>query len=328
MLSKKAGVAFTILTLSLLNVPASSFAQTLLEYTPPPMFGNATSEPAKPEKPQPQQKRKVTIKAITPTLPKITKKPLPRPILKKEAPELTAVNEPEIASVPKARPNTPTDLVESNIGPAMPSSPKVSIHKSSILVEDPSFQTGEDMTRNLDAFGDNYTPPKQTQQKNPVLPHKERDKIITSEYVEPTPQELYKKLDGFDGQKIENKEPEQRPKEEATKTSLIFDSNAMELTKNHIEDLAQKVLQRFVLLNQEFGKAARIQVVAYAQTDEEPRSGISGAKRLSLARALSVQGWLVDNGIASTQIDVKAKGDDTKATQKDRVDLYFVTPQN
>lgn len=329
MLRNRVGITYFVLALTLFNAPARTSAQTLLEYTPPPMFGDNATEPvqtlAGPKKTAPKIVKQKVVEPVT----TITKTPIPRPTITKQTEDKNR----DTANIPVAKPIIPTKLVESEAGPSMPSSPKASIHKSSILIEDPSFNTGAEMTRNLDAFEDSHSPQQTTPRKNPVLPHKKEEKLVSTEYVEPSAKDLFSALNNQNKKDI--KEENKAPKNDTesynsseTKTSLLFKKQGMDLSSSHIEVLAQKVLQRFILLNEQYGKSARIQVVAYAQTDEEPRSGISGAKRLSLARALSVQGWLVDNGIASTQIDVKAKGDETENDQKDRVDLYLIYPQD
>lgn len=64
--------------------------------------------------------------------------------------------------------------------------------------------------------------------------------------------------------------------------------------------------------------AERLQIKAFAQSPENGSS--SGARRLSLSRALSVRSYLIDQGIRSTRIDVRALGD-TGSGSLDRVDI-------
>ena len=47
----------------------------------------------------------------------------------------------------------------------------------------------------------------------------------------------------------------------------------------------------------------------------------SKARRLSLSRALSVRTFLIENGIRSTRIDVRALGDKTTEDPVNRVDV-------
>ncbi len=68
-------------------------------------------------------------------------------------------------------------------------------------------------------------------------------------------------------------------------------------------------------------EALRLQLLAYAGgKDLSP----SKARRLSLSRALSVRSFLIENGIRSTRIDVRALGDKTTEEPVNRVDVNIV----
>lgn len=67
----------------------------------------------------------------------------------------------------------------------------------------------------------------------------------------------------------------------------------------------------------------RLQLTAYAKGAED---NPSAARRLSLARALAVRGHLIDKGIRSTRIDVRALGDRAEGGPMDRVDLKILAP--
>ncbi len=65
----------------------------------------------------------------------------------------------------------------------------------------------------------------------------------------------------------------------------------------------------------------RVQLLAFAGgKDLSP----SKARRMSLARALSVRSQLIESGLRSTQIDVRALGDKTTEKPVNRVDVNFV----
>jgi outer membrane protein OmpA-like peptidoglycan-associated protein len=68
-------------------------------------------------------------------------------------------------------------------------------------------------------------------------------------------------------------------------------------------------------------QALRIQVKAYASGKEDA----SKARRLSLSRALAVRSYLIEQGIGSTRIDVRALGNTAEGGPSDRVDLVVVT---
>lgn len=67
--------------------------------------------------------------------------------------------------------------------------------------------------------------------------------------------------------------------------------------------------------------ALRVQVMAYASGGKDA----SKARRLSLSRALAVRSFLIDQGIGSTRIDVRALGNTAESGPSDRVDLLVLS---
>lgn len=66
----------------------------------------------------------------------------------------------------------------------------------------------------------------------------------------------------------------------------------------------------------------RIQLRAYASSDD---GTASAARRLALARALQVRAYLIENGVRSTRIDVRALGDKVEDSGPlDRIDIVLV----
>jgi len=63
---------------------------------------------------------------------------------------------------------------------------------------------------------------------------------------------------------------------------------------------------------------ARVQLLAYASSGGE---SASRARRLSLSRALAVRAFLIDQGVRSTRMDVRALGDKFEDGPPDRVDI-------
>ena len=61
-----------------------------------------------------------------------------------------------------------------------------------------------------------------------------------------------------------------------------------------------------------------VQLLAYAAGDEE---NASKARRLSLSRALAVRSFLIDQGVRSTRIEVRALGNKVPEGSPDRVDI-------
>lgn len=62
----------------------------------------------------------------------------------------------------------------------------------------------------------------------------------------------------------------------------------------------------------------RIQLMAFAKGGDD---GASRARRLSLSRALAVRSFLIDKGVRSTRMDVRALGDTAESGPLDRVDI-------
>ena len=60
----------------------------------------------------------------------------------------------------------------------------------------------------------------------------------------------------------------------------------------------------------------RLRIEGFASGEDANRS-----RRLSLSRALAVRGYLMDQGIASTRMDVYARGPQADGGPADRVDL-------
>lgn len=62
----------------------------------------------------------------------------------------------------------------------------------------------------------------------------------------------------------------------------------------------------------------QLQLLAYAEGDED---NTSKARRLSLSRALAVRSYLIDQGVRSTRIEVRALGNKVPDGPADRVDI-------
>ena len=97
-----------------------------------------------------------------------------------------------------------------------------------------------------------------------------------------------------------------------TSLTIIFADGQKELEateKDKLSTFARSLLGR---------KDARLQLKSYASDiNESP----SGARRLSLARALAVRSFLIEAGVNSTRIDVRALGAKNERGPADRVDL-------
>jgi outer membrane protein OmpA-like peptidoglycan-associated protein len=65
----------------------------------------------------------------------------------------------------------------------------------------------------------------------------------------------------------------------------------------------------------------RLQLVAYASGGDDAGSQ---ARRLSLSRALAVRSYLIDQGVRSTRMDVRALGNRVPSGPPDRVDVVVM----
>ena len=66
---------------------------------------------------------------------------------------------------------------------------------------------------------------------------------------------------------------------------------------------------------------ARVQLMAYAAGEDLTSSK---ARRISLSRALSVRSFLIEKGVRSTRIDVRALGDKSEGEPRNRVDVNVI----
>jgi len=65
----------------------------------------------------------------------------------------------------------------------------------------------------------------------------------------------------------------------------------------------------------------RLQLLAYAGNTN---TSASAARRLSLSRALAVRSFLIESGVHSTRIDVRALGNKSTDAVTERVDITVV----
>lgn len=97
--------------------------------------------------------------------------------------------------------------------------------------------------------------------------------------------------------------------------SLPFAENSFELDPS-----AQKSLDKVIGTLARNGDL-RVQLQAYAAGESQ---NASKARRLSLSRALQVRSYLIDGGVRSTRIDVRALGANVPSGPADRVDVKTV----
>lgn len=101
----------------------------------------------------------------------------------------------------------------------------------------------------------------------------------------------------------------------ADQLSLAFGTGSFELSSAAKRDL-DRVISRLSK-----SPDLRIQLQAYAAGESQ---NASKARRLSLSRALQVRSYLIDKGVRSTRIDVRALGANVPSGPADRVDVKTV----
>ncbi len=114
---------------------------------------------------------------------------------------------------------------------------------------------------------------------------------------------------------IAERTPAAQPLIEGQALRIAFDvdsANLPEAAEADLKALATRLVKEENL---------RVQLLAYASSTEQ---GASQARRLSLSRALAVRSYLIEQGVRSTRMDVRALGDKSEETPADRVDLVLV----
>lgn len=96
---------------------------------------------------------------------------------------------------------------------------------------------------------------------------------------------------------------------------IVFDADSSKLpksSKDALLDMSNKLSSSETL---------RLQLLAYAGTAS---TSASAARRLSLSRALAVRSFLIENGVRSTRIDVRALGNKSSDAVSERVDISVI----
>jgi outer membrane protein OmpA-like peptidoglycan-associated protein len=87
--------------------------------------------------------------------------------------------------------------------------------------------------------------------------------------------------------------------------------------------LTRDAERQLMALSREIADGAdRLQLKSYAGGTGET---LSASRRLSLSRALAVRSYLIEAGIRSTRIDVRALGRSEDSGPQDRVDVVLLT---
>ena len=109
--------------------------------------------------------------------------------------------------------------------------------------------------------------------------------------------------------------PATGPLSDGDSLRIVFDAETSKLAqtaRDALLDIATKMQSQDNL---------RLQLLAYAGDAD---TSASAARRLSLSRALAVRSFLIENGVRSTRIDVRALGNKSTEEATERVDITVV----
>lgn len=174
----------------------------------------------------------------------------------------------------------------------------------------------------------NSSPPPQVQQaslsSSPIAPELESQTETTPESdlekaaTPPTPSKTEKKIVALQPA-ARSEEAMPPPAEEFIATGelvqVAFDAADTDMTggsRAELKELAERLRSQ---------ENMRLQLLAYAEGE-----GLSPSKarRISLSRALTVRSYLIENGIKTSRIDVRALGNKATSAPLDRVDVKVV----
>lgn len=105
-------------------------------------------------------------------------------------------------------------------------------------------------------------------------------------------------------------------KDTKQKISLAFDEGESTLKAAMLSTMNSEILPAL-----RKSRSSRVQIMAYAKPVD---NSFNSARRLSLARALAVREFLLQNGIEARRIDVRGMGTKNQASPTDLVDLILI----
>ncbi len=115
--------------------------------------------------------------------------------------------------------------------------------------------------------------------------------------------------------KIAALDPAEAPRAPGDSIQILFPAHASVLPQG------TEALLATVAAHLDHDETLRLQLKAYAGGGAD---AASHARRLSLSRALSVRSELIEQGVRSTRIDVRALGNKSEGGASDRVDIILV----
>ncbi|MCR4378932.1 MAG: OmpA family protein [Rhodospirillales bacterium] len=220
-----------------------------------------------------------------------------------EAPPQTAKAEPEPAPEPEPEPEVaapaPTkDVAETEPTPApepAPAEPEVAADTAAQVPPPPQALT--------------QTPPTAPSATPPAQPD------VTAAAPGAVVVDLPPKLEEQQQPGVASLPSATGPLSDGDNMRIVFEQDSSKLSSD-VRDALKTLSDR---LGQQ--ESLRLQLLAYAGDDN---TSASAARRLSLSRALAVRSYLIENGVRSTRIDVRALGNKSTEAVTERVDITIV----
>ena len=281
------------------------------------------------------------ISSMKPVMPKPPRaKPHTPAKAKKQAPDTTTETaatppepppSPEVDTKPEPAPKVPATTTEAldeakpaPVAPPPPPPDTVAVDSESLIPPPP-----------LSDLPDPPPPPPTVGLELPPPPEGKVEGAVANLQAPPPVEELAKSGDAAEPAPVREPAPPQPQKSSAPEESeqvvtvpppstaapstgpmtVLFSPGSAALNTKALEHIAA-IREKI-----EVDRSLRLQLVAYAtNTDDNP----SRARRLSLSRALVVRSHLVEKGVESTRVDIRALGNKSGETLGDRVDLVLL----
>ncbi len=311
---------------------------------PPPRAPRSRLAAEMPEAPMAKPEPKLTSRLLVPPPPQSARAPEPAPPMQ-PTPVEPVVETPVAAAEPPAAPAPPASAEPKAVAPAPPPAPPPAPKVSELQVAAQPEPSLPEPTMPEPSAAAEPPPPSTlaeelTQKPAPAEPRQEPAAVAKAEPAPPpepvaqlaTPPPASPPAAAAPAPAEAESEPPPPPAESLTsgpavepqtaalppaaalaeQIRVLFPDRSAELS-----DDAKRRLSAVATALQE-NPTVRIQLLAYAQASSD---GASRARRLSLSRALAVRAYLIEQGVRSTRMDVRALGDKIGDGPADRVDI-------
>jgi len=254
--------------------------------------------------------------APVPPAPEISAPAVPAPV------QETAKAEPEPAPAPVEEPTPASEVIKAEPEPAPEPTPAPAVEPAPAPQQDTALDMAQDAAQ--DAAKAEQTPPpppqvlSQPAAQAPAAAPAAIDETQTTPQTPARPGSVVVELPP----KLEEAQPGVASL--PSPTGPLADGDSMRIVFEHDSSkLPSDVRDALKALSERLGQQEnlRLQLLAYAG---DTNTSASAARRLSLSRALAVRSYLIENGVRSTRIDVRALGNKSTEEVTERVDITVV----